>query len=122
VFLIGGIWGVAVLTPFYFMFDTIGREAPPPITHPEFYYGFMAVALAWQIAFLVIAADPVRFRLMMPVAVVEKMSYVATIASLYASGRVGVGRFTLGAFADLVLGLLFLAAFLSTRRTARRQH
>ena len=43
VFLIAGIWGVAVLVPFYFRFDAVGREAPPAITHPEFYYGFLVV-------------------------------------------------------------------------------
>jgi hypothetical protein len=43
-----GIWGVLVLTPLYFMYDLIGRQEPPPITHPGFYYGFAGVALAWQ--------------------------------------------------------------------------
>jgi hypothetical protein len=96
-------------------FDAIGRATPPAITHPEFYYGFLSVALAWQLAFLVIAADPIRFRPMMAVAMVEKFGYVASIVVLYARGQVAWGDFTLGAVADLVLGSLFLAAFLSTR-------
>ncbi len=33
-FRIAAIWGVLVLTPLYFMFDLIGRNDPPPITHP----------------------------------------------------------------------------------------
>ena len=33
-FWIAGIWGVLVITPLYFMFDLIGRNDPPPITHP----------------------------------------------------------------------------------------
>ena len=115
VFLIGGIWGIVVLTPFYLRFEAIGQETPPAITHPEFYYGFLSVALAWQLAFLLIAADPIRFRPMMGVAIFEKFGYVASIAFLYAHGRVAWGDFTLGAIADLVLGSLFLAAFLSTR-------
>ena len=36
VFWIAGIWGVLILTPLYFMFDTIGRQDPPAITHPAF--------------------------------------------------------------------------------------
>jgi hypothetical protein len=36
------------------MFDLIGRQNPPAITHPGFYYGFITVGLAWQVAFLVI--------------------------------------------------------------------
>jgi len=51
------VWGILILT-LYFMFDAISRNDPPPITHPGFYYGFVAVGLAWQFAFLVIARDP----------------------------------------------------------------
>ena len=115
VFLIAGVWGVVVLVPFYFRFDAVGREAPPAITHPEFYYGFLVVSLAWQIGFLLIAADPIRFRPMMAVAMVEKFGYVGSIAVLYGRERLVWGDFTLGAVADLVLGALFLAAFLSIR-------
>src|ERR1700687_1448365 len=75
VFWIAGIWGVLVLTPLYFMFDVIGRQDPPAITHPGFYYGFISVGLAWQVAFFVIARDPVRFRLMIIPAVIEKFGY-----------------------------------------------
>ena len=115
VFLIGGTWGIAVLVPLYFRFNTIGRDAPPPITHPELYYGFLATALAWQVVFLIIAANPIRFRPMMMAAIVEKFSYAGSIAALYRQGRVAYGDFTLGATADVVLGAMFLAAFLSTR-------
>jgi hypothetical protein len=65
VFRIAGIWGLLVIPPLYFMFDLIGRNDPPPITHPGFFYGFVGLALSWQIAFLVIATDPVRFRPLM---------------------------------------------------------
>ena len=41
VFRIAAIWGVLVLTPLYFMFNLIGRNDPPPITHPAFFYGFI---------------------------------------------------------------------------------
>ena len=58
VFRVAGTWGLSVLTPLYFMFDLIGRNDPPPITHPGFFYGFVGVALAWQIAFIFIATDP----------------------------------------------------------------
>lgn len=74
VFWAAGIWGVLVLTPLYFMFNIIGRQDPPPITHPGFYYGFVGAGLAWQIAFLIIATDPVRFRPIILAAIVEKFS------------------------------------------------
>lgn len=44
------------------------------ITRPGFYYGFVGLGLAWQIAFLVIAQDPVKYRLMMIPSMVEKFS------------------------------------------------
>jgi hypothetical protein len=73
------------------------------------------VALAWQIAFLVIAADPIRFRPMMVVAIVEKFGYVTSIAVLYGQGSITWGDFTIGVVVDAVLGALFLLAFVSTR-------
>ncbi len=73
VFWIAGIWGVLVLTPLYFMFDVIGRQDPPAITHPGFYYGFISVGLAFQAAFIAIARDPVRLRPMMIPSVLEKL-------------------------------------------------
>jgi hypothetical protein len=84
VFAIAGICGLLVVPPLYFLFDMIGRQTPPPITHTEFYYGFAAVTLAWQLAFLVIASDPARFRLLMFPAIVEKLRYAASLLVLYA--------------------------------------
>ena len=52
-----GVWGVLLLAPLYFMFDVIGRQDPPAITHPLFYYGFAGAGLAWQAAFMIIAAS-----------------------------------------------------------------
>jgi len=53
VFAAAGIYGVLVLAPQYFMEGRIGRDFPPPITHPEHFYRFIGVALAWQVLFLV---------------------------------------------------------------------
>ncbi len=113
VFWAAGIWGFLVLTPLYFMFDLIGRKDPPAITHPGFYYGFVGVALAWQIAFLVIARDPVRFRPMMLPSVVEKFSYGVAVVVLVMQGRMH-GSDLMFAGTDLLLGVLFVAAYLMT--------
>src|SRR5712692_10563690 len=89
VFRIAGVWGVLVLTPLYFVFDMIGRLDPPPITHPQFNYGFVGVAMVWQFVFLVIATDPARFRPMIVLSVLEKVGYVATVVVLYLERRLG---------------------------------
>jgi hypothetical protein len=46
VFLVAGIYGILVLLPQYFLEERIGIDSPPPITHPEHFYGFVGVALA----------------------------------------------------------------------------
>jgi hypothetical protein len=117
VFAAAGIWGLAILTPLYFLFDYVGRQSPPPITHPDFYYGFVAVALVWQVAFLLIARDPARFRPLMLLAMLEKFGYVATLAVLYAGGRLSPVQ-AAPAIPDLMLGVLFVAAFMRTPRSA----
>jgi hypothetical protein len=115
VFWVAGIWGVLVITPLYFMFDLIGRKDPPAITHPGFYYGFVGLGLAWQIAFLVIAQDPVRMRPMMIPSVVEKFSYGIAVAVLVMQERMHHSDLVF-AGTDLVLGVLFVVAWVGTGR------
>src|SRR5689334_23841932 len=58
VFLIAGLYGLAVMAPQLFLESKTSADYPPAITHPEFYYGFVLVAIAWQVAFLTISRDP----------------------------------------------------------------
>ena len=76
VFWVAALYGVASLLPLYFLFDRIGRQDPPPITHPQFYYGFVGVGIAFQIVFFLIGTDPARFRPMIFPSVVEKLLFV----------------------------------------------
>ena len=119
IFLIAGIWGVLVLTPLYFIFDRIGKMDPPPITHPGFFCGFVGVALAWQLAFFVISRDPARYRPLMLPSIFEKFSYGIGVSILVLQGRMHPNDFVFGG-ADLLLGLLFVAAYFKTPRSAER--
>ena len=76
VFIAAGVSGIAVLTPLFFLVDITGRPYPAPTGYPHFYYGFLAVAMAWQVAFLVIGSNPVRYRLLMIPAFIEKAGYI----------------------------------------------
>jgi len=114
VFWVAGIWGFLVLTPLYFLFDIIGRNDPPPITHPGFFYGFVGVALAWQVAFIFIATDPLRFRPLMIPSILEKASWGATVIVLVLQGRMHKPDLVL-AGADLLLGVLFVVSYFKTR-------
>lgn len=113
VYWVAGIWGVVVITPLYFLFDVIPVKDPPAITHPGFYYGFVGTALAWQIAFLFIAWDPLRLRPMMIPSMVEKFSYGIAVVTLVMQGRMQRWDLVFGA-TDLLLGVLFVAAWVVT--------
>jgi len=112
-FYIAGVWGILVLTPLFFIFDVIGKQDPPPITHPLFYYGFAGVTLAWQFVFLVIGSNPVRFRPFMLVGILEKLGYFVPAVVLYSQHRVRSGDVYISC-GDAVLATLFLIAYLKT--------
>jgi hypothetical protein len=120
VFIGAGLWGIGVLVPLFFHVDVSGRVYQPPADYPNFFYGFIVVGLAWQIAFLVIGSNPARFRALMVPAIVEKLGYVATLAVLYAQGRIGIPDAQAG-IPDGLLGLLFVVSFFKTRGAAVRE-
>jgi hypothetical protein len=109
-FRIAGIYGLLVLVPQYLMEDRIGQDSPPAIIHPEFYYGFLGVAVSWQVAFLRIAQDPARYRPLMIPAFLEKMSFGIAVMVLYLQGRASGMLLGFG-MVDLMLGVLFLAGY-----------
>ena len=113
VFLIAGVYGLIALLPFYFLEEKIGRDFPPPITHPEYYYGFIGLAVVWQILFLILSRDPVRYRPMMIPAVLEKVVFAVPAVILFLQNR--VSSTTLGfSLIDATLGVLFVVAYLKT--------
>lgn len=112
-YLVAGVYGLLALVPQYFLESRIGIDFPPPITHPEYFYGFIGVAVAWQIAFLIISRDPKRYRPLMIASVVEKYTYVVAVLVLYGQARIAV-PVLVTALIDLVLGTLFIVAFKKT--------
>ena len=119
VFIVAGVWGILVLTPLFFLVDVTGRQYVPPSVYPQFFYGFLSVAMAWQIAFLVIGSDPARFRPLMLVGVVEKLGHVLGVLAMYRQARITTLD-AQGAIPDLVLALAFVAAFVASRSSPRR--
>ena len=112
-FYIAAIWGILVVTPLFFIFDKIGVQDPPPITHPLFYYGFAGVTLAWQFVFLVIARNPARYRPLMLVSILEKLGYFLPALILYSQPRIHPADLLLSS-GDALLAILFLIAYLNT--------
>jgi hypothetical protein len=114
VFAIAAAYGFLVITPLYFAEFRIGQADPPAITHPEYFFGFIGVTLAWQLVFVMIAREPARYRPIMIAAVVEKAAYGVGTFVLLGLARVNP---SLGLFAliDVALGVAFLCAFYLTR-------
>jgi hypothetical protein len=115
VYAISGIYGVLILVPGFFL---LSQVAPPPLNHPEFYYGFYGTALAWQIAFLLIASNPVRWRALMPVTFVEKVSFFASSLWLFETGKLALGGPFYGSLMDGVWLVLFIVAWWKTPKAA----
>ena len=120
VFIGAGVWGIAVLTPFYWLLDVTGRHYTPPTEYPHFFCGFILVAMAWQIAFLLIGSNPVRFRPLMIPSALEKLGYVVTLVVLYSQSRISAAD-AQAAVPDGLLGILFLVAFATSRALQRHE-
>jgi hypothetical protein len=114
VFLVAGIHGLLILTPMYFLEDKIGRDMPPAITHPENFYGFLGVALAWQVLFLVLSTDPVRYRPMILPSILEKVAWGSALVVLLWQGRLARSTFAIGSV-DWIFAFLFIAAYFKTK-------
>ncbi len=115
VYLVAGVYGLLIVVPQYFLEHQNSITFPPPINHPEYYYGFIGVTVAWQIAFLIISRDPERYRPLMLATVVEKYTYAFAVFVLYAQARITSQMIVAPALIDLVLGTLFILAYVKVR-------
>ncbi len=110
VFYIAGIYGIIALAPMYFLETKTGADYPPAITHAEYYYGFIGVALAFQIVFLIIAGNPAKYRAMIIPSVIEKFSFAIAAIVLYLQDRLAAMMLGAGLI-DLALGVLFIVSY-----------
>jgi hypothetical protein len=114
-FVVAGVWGLLSVTPLYWLEGVISRERPPAITHPEYFYGFIGVTVAWQVLFLTIATDPIRYRPAMPAAVLEKAAFAVGVPILFAMHRVAADSVVFSGI-DGLLGIGFIVSYLRTPR------
>ncbi|MGC4030618.1 MAG: hypothetical protein QM754_02555 [Tepidisphaeraceae bacterium] len=115
IYRVAAIYGVIVTLPGFFL---EAKVSPPP-NHPEQYYGFLGVVLAWQVAFWVIASDPARYRPLMPVTWVEKIIFAVAAMVLFYQDRVDWAVLTVGCI-DAVLCGAFVAAWIVTKPETSR--
>ena len=113
-YFIAGVYGLIILVPQYLLETKNGIDYPPSINHPEYYYGFIGIAISWQVVFLLIATDPTRYRIMMIASVLEKFSYGIAMTLLFIQNRIASPVFATGII-DLSLGVLFIISFLKLK-------
>jgi hypothetical protein len=73
------------------------------------------VAAAWQFAFIIISRDPIRYRLVMVPAIVEKLSFGVAMITLFTDDRLSAQILAAGLL-DLMFGALFIIAYLKLRK------
>ncbi len=104
------VYGVIAVVPQYFLEGVNARLFPPPINHPEHFYGFLGIALAWQWAFFAIAKEPVKLRPIMLPAIAEKWLFAAACFVLIALGRAPADLIVPAAI-DVIFGVLFFVSY-----------
>ena len=116
VFRIAGIYGVLLMTPMFFL-EPVFIAQGQPLTHPENYYGFVGVTLAFQFVFLTMSRDVARFRPLIPVCLFEKLVFPAFVWPLYLAGRTpAIVAFF--ASVDLMWAVLFTLSWMRTKPSA----
>lgn len=113
IYRLAAIYGIVVLAPLYFA-ETLAAGRGTPFTHPETLYGFVGTALAMQIVYWTIGGDPLRYRALMPISVLAKLSFAVPCAILFAQGRLDALPFALSQV-DTLLAVAFFWAWRSTR-------
>jgi hypothetical protein len=114
VFFWSGLYGFLVLVPAFFLEERIGRDFPPATNHPEQYYAFLAVALAWQWVFVLVAREPIRYRPLMLPAIAEKFLPAGVALWLFSAARIDAVT-ALAFLPDLAIGALFIASYVRSR-------
>jgi hypothetical protein len=115
IFLIAGIFGLLATIPLAFSGKVIEQMMPGSLSHPEFFYGFVLLDMCWQVLYLFLSTDPVRYRPMMIPSLLAKASGTVALTWLYVLGRVS-GLWITVAIVDGVFAVLFLIAFWATGR------
>ena len=120
VFQIAGVYGLIVVALGYGVYLYEGNEFLLNNPRAEYVHGFFLVTFAWQVAFLIIATDPARYRMLMLAAMLEKFPFTLAMIVLFLRGNVGETAFVFGLI-DGVLGVLFLVAYMLTERSASEE-
>jgi hypothetical protein len=107
------IYGLILLLPLYLLEKSVAAPAGS-LPHPEYYYGFIGAACAWQLVYWTIGDDPIRYRALMPLGVIAKLSFWIPTTLLWVAGGTPQATFVLSC-GDLILAIAFFTAWRSLR-------
>jgi hypothetical protein len=110
VFWLAGVSGVLLVAPAYFLERWAGEIDPPPVNHSVYFYGFVGIVLVFQLLYVLIATDPIRYRPVMLLGALGKSSFAIAVAVLYFTQGIVLIWIGLAAM-DATLVVLFLIAF-----------
>lgn len=118
VFQAAAIWGIGLIGLVYAGYLAGFEQFDVYTNHTEYVHGFMLVTLAWQIAFLIIATNPVRYRLLMLAAMLEKFPFTLVTLILYATAPAGEANpgILVAGLVDGLFGVLFAVSYVLTER------
>jgi hypothetical protein len=120
IFRISGVYGILILAPQLFRersFDTAGIH----LSHPEFFYGFFLVSLAFQVLFIIISTDPLRYRSTMIACFIEKGGHFISCLWLFLHNRVSAEMFLVSS-PDALMLCLFIYSYRITQNNSRQYH
>ena len=115
-----GVFGLSVMIPMLFVENLIEQIMPPSVNHPEFFYGFVVLNICWQILYLFLAKDPIRFRPMMIPAFLAKASAPVALMWLYLQGRIS-SQWITTSIMDGVFAILFLVSYWAKRHETENE-
>lgn len=108
VFLAACAWGALTLLPLPFLRGAI--EQAGPLSHPEYFYGFIGVCVVFQILFYLVAQRPLYYRALIPCCALEKAAFAGPAAVLVALGQAAPSLLFFAA-GDTLFLVLFLCAY-----------
>ena len=110
-FALAGLYGLVATVSLYF------RAPLTPET--QWLYAFAGAAAATQLAYWLIATDPIRYHAVIPVGIVSKLSFAIPLTLLYARGALPNASVVF-VLIDYALALLFAVNFVRLMRARGR--
>ena len=117
IFRVAAVWAILALTPILFFPNRIGNPVPRPLTEPEYFHGFLALSLLFALLYLVIATNPIRYRPVMWIGILQKFVYPLAIFGLLSTHRAPPTK-SFYAGVEFLFGLLFILALIKTPKEA----